>query len=351
MVGLLCYNRATMNKRGLLFFISTLVISALAVASAYYFIFSRNTTTWKKIAPPIISQENLPVSALDGLPVSSTDQMTPQVLGVMIDNHPDARPQSGLTAAKIVYEAPAEGPITRYFALFDSSQTVLKIGPVRSARPYFVDWLEEYSGMYMHCGGSPDGLGKIKLDQVFDMDEMKNGQYFWRDDSRVAPHNLYTKSDLWNKALDKNISKQNRFVAGWKFGEVAANGVSALQGVTITYFSDYVVMWKYDSTSKKYTRYINDVLGVSDDSNIETDNIVIQYVKSQITDDYGRRAITTVGTGSMRLLRDGVSVIGSWRNENNRTRFYNANGQELNLKPGKIWVQVVPEDVKIKIST
>ncbi len=346
-----------MKNRGFKFFLTTLFISALAIVGAYYFIFSKNNVAWKENTNPAVTtstasaSSSILFSALDGLPVSSADEVSPQVVGVMIDNHPDARPQSGITAAKIVYEAPAEGGITRYFALFDSSQDVAKVGPVRSARPYFIDWLEEYSGMYMHCGGSPDGLAKIQADQVFDMDEMKNGQYFWRDDSRIAPHNLYTKSDFWNKALAKNTNKQNKFSTGWKFGDKSNSLNSVVSSVEIDYLQDYVVNWKYDVTNKNYNRFINDQQMTSDGVAVNADNVIVQYVKSKAVDDYGRLDITTAGNGSMRIMRDGISYLGNWRKENGRTRFYDSNGQELNLKPGTTWIQIIPDNIKIKITT
>ncbi len=318
---------------------------------ATYLIWQKDSRkiTWKKEA----TQPSIAVyrSSLDGLPVSSTEKIKPTVVGIMIDNYPDARPQSGLLMAKIVYEAPAEGGITRYFAIFDSEQNIEKVGPVRSARPYFIDWLKEYGGLYMHCGGSPEALIILKKGTVFDLNEMTNGIYFWRDSSRVAPHNLYTNSEKWNKALMARPGDKKTFNNAWQFGEISSSSLELVKSISIEYASDYIVGWRYDENQKNYIRYINGIILSEDKNNLVADSIVIQYVKSQVVDDYGRKEITTDGQGDLRFLRDGTMVRGIWKKENERTRFYNVTGQELNLKPGKIWIQIVPKEINIKIST
>ncbi|EKD43613.1 MAG: hypothetical protein ACD_72C00204G0006 [uncultured bacterium] len=337
-----------MKKKVLIYIILILVIIAVTLVATYYFIFGKNNVVWKNEALPAA-----PVfeSVLDGTNVSSTELINPQVIGVMVDNHPDARPQSGLAQAKIVYEAPAEGGITRFLAIFDANQNIEKIGPVRSARPYFVDLLEEYSGMYMHCGGSPDGLQKIIDDKVFDLNEMYRGSYFWRDENKIAPHNLYTNSELWNKALEKNSSKLVSFSSGWQFGVLSTSTADPVQNIQILYSPDYAVSWTYDQNLKLYTRYLNDVPHTIDGTTLVADDVIVQYVKTRILDDYGRREMTTSGEGDLRLLRDGKMFKGVWKKINNRTRFYDATGSELNLKSGHIWIQLVPNDLQIKIST
>jgi hypothetical protein len=306
-----------------------------------------NKVVWK-IEPP-----QAPItytSILDGQMVSSSEQVNPQVVAVMVDNHPDARPQSGLLSAKIVYEAPAEGGITRYFAIFDASQKVDKVGPVRSARPYFLDWSQEYSGLYMHCGGSPDALDKIKKEQVFDLNEMYNSAYFWRDNSRFAPHNLFTSSELWNKFLSTKKSA-NQFLDGWKFGSLVVANLESVKNIFIEYSPNYSVGWQYIADSQKYQRLINDKKQQEEGVDLLGDSVIIQYVKTQVLDDYGRLGIATNGQGDMRLLRDGLMQRGVWKKISGRTRFYDLSGQELVLKPGKTWIQIVPKDINTKIST
>lgn len=115
------------------------------------------------------------------------------VTAVMIENSVDARPQSGLTDADMVYEAVAEGGITRLVALFQEGQAPL-IGPIRSARPYYVEIARTFDASFVHAGGSDDGLAKIKELGIKDMSAFESNGTYDRVDYRAAPHNLYSTS-------------------------------------------------------------------------------------------------------------------------------------------------------------
>ncbi|MFA6547329.1 MAG: DUF3048 domain-containing protein [Candidatus Magasanikbacteria bacterium] len=339
-------NKIVNNKKFFNIFLVVFVVIVLLAVSYFIWQSFDHKISWKKfVTPPVVFY-----SSLDGLPVSSTQKVSSTVVGIMIDNHPYARPQSGLLSAKIVYEALVEGGITRYFAIFDSEQNVEKVGPVRSARSYFIDWLQEYGGLYMHCGGSPEALDRLRKESIFDLNEMFRGAYFWRDDNKFAPHNLFTNSENWNKALLAFPEDKNIFNNTWQFGELSSSSLEMVKNISIEYSSDYAVGWQYDENLKNYGRYINGAVEQENQINLTADSVVIQYVKSRVIDDYGRREITTDGQGDLRLLRDGVMARGIWKKENGRTRFYDNAGQELNLKAGKIWVQVVPLDTEIKIT-
>lgn len=339
-----------MNKQYIKYF--GLLISLILIGVGGFVLFqnfTNNKITWKQ-APTDLIVPTLYYSALDGSVVSSSEQINPSVVGVMIDNHPFSRPQSGLNAAKVVYEAPAEGGVTRYLAIFDSLQEVEKVGPVRSARPYFLEWIKEYSGLYMHCGGSPEALSKIENENLFALNEFFNGQYYWRDNNHEAPHNLFTNSDNWNKYLAESERVQS-IRNGWVFGNINSVTSSAVSAIEIQYDSNYSVEWKYNVDSALYHRYVNGKVQQEDTVVLMANNVIVQYVRSKVLDDYGRKEIATDGQGEVRLLRDGKMIIGIWKKENDRTRFYDLAGTELNLKAGKIWVQIVPNEVSLKITT
>ena len=112
----------------------------------------------------------------------------------IVENSEAARPQSGLNAADIVYETMAEGGIPRFIALFQSGDAQ-KIGPIRSARSYFLDISKEYNLPFAHCGGSAEALDEIKNENLMSMNEMTNASTYWRDSIRKAPHNLYTSTE------------------------------------------------------------------------------------------------------------------------------------------------------------
>ena len=235
-------------------------------------------------------------SQLDGSPVINESDQVPAVLGVMIDNFSDARPQYGLTEAMIVYEALAEGGITRFLAIFSEKQTVEMVGPVRSARPYYLDWLDEYGGaMYMHVGGSPEALELIDKYEVFDINEFYRGWYFWRSTNRTAPHNTYTSTELWGKAYDKYFEYHNEEdYDGWLFQKIencideCVNKID----VPIAPWNSYHAVWSFDKLTQKYIRFQGgEQMFEMDGKEIYADTVIVQMVNAKVTDEIGRKKL------------------------------------------------------------
>ena len=137
---------------------------------------------------------------LDGRVVAKEDaELLP--IGIMIENLPTVRPQSGLSQAQVVYEALVEGFSTRFLVVYDPKELPDLIGPIRSSRPYYLEWISEYDGLYVHAGGSPESLAAIDGLGIKDLNALFKGQYFWRDHSQSAPHNLYSSRELIDKAV------------------------------------------------------------------------------------------------------------------------------------------------------
>ena len=294
-------------------------------------------------------------NGLDGKAVNAKADSVLQVVGVMIDNHPDALPESGISQAKIVYEAPVEGGLTRYLAIFDSRQTVAEVGPVRSARAYFLDWLQEYgNGLYMHSGGSPEALSAIKAKNIFDANEFFLGQYYWRSTERQAPHNLYTSSENWQKISGK---KDNLFTANkaWKYTGIVGKTIAGKSKITIPFSESYEATWTYDAKALNYWRSINDEKEMDKDgTEVRARNILIQItsVKEINGDDKGRVEIVTVGSGEAIILKKGAVIYGTWKKKSlgDGTRFYDKNKKEVRLAPGNTWVEVVPTTVNVQVT-
>ena len=140
-------------------------------------------------ASSVVDTEAKAISNLDGTEVSSS-LANRHPLAVIVENHPDARPQFGLFEASLVYEALTEGGITRYMAIY-GPRDAAKIGPVRSARTYYVDWLSEYDAFFAHAGGAQNALTKIVKDNIKDL--LHNQSAYWRETGKVAlEHTLYT---------------------------------------------------------------------------------------------------------------------------------------------------------------
>lgn len=297
-------------------------------------------------------------SQLTGLGVRTEAEVAPAVIAVMVDNHPEAMPISGLNEAAIIYEAPVEGAFTRFMAIYPAMATAEKVGPVRSVRPYYLDWLAEYGdGLYMHCGGSAEGLAALKARKIFDANEFFRGPYFWREPGRTAPHNLYTSAEKWQKYLvDYGPSRASSSPwSGWLFSDkILDNASEAVGFIKIKYGAGFVVGWKYNPETKNYERYFNEEKFLDDQGRpVVANNIIIQYVPVKVLDEIGRLQIDTIGDGGARVLRDGKMTRGVWRKAGltSRTRFYDSAGQEISLQPGRVWVLLVPEKAEVEIGT
>jgi len=309
------------------------------------------------------------VSGLDGKAVRNKAETSARVVGIMVDNHPNARPESGVAKAKIVYEAPVEGGLTRYLAIFDSKQNVAEAGPVRSARPYFLDWLQEYgNALYLHSGGSPEALAEIKTRNIFSANEFFYGSYYQRSKDREAPHNLYTKTENWKKFFDKYGSKKELFIAskGWKYSKLVGKTIAGKSELKIPYGSANMVSWVYDAKKLDYVRSVNNKPEIDKDgAAVRARNILVQIteVKEINGDAKGRVEITTIGGGEAIILKKGSVTYGTWKKPSSesalpgvalaktgRTRFYDKNKKEVVLAPGNTWVEVVPKETNILVT-
>lgn len=291
---------------------------------------------------------------LDGVCVETGSEVNPKIVAVMVENHSEARPQSGLSQASVVYEAPVEANYTRFLLIFPANASVSEVGPVRSARPYYLDWLSEYGdAQYMHVGGSQEALDRIKQFGLNDLNEFYRGWYYWRSDRRSAPHNVYTSSELWGKALlayDDNYTDQN--FSGWKFNTSTVANTETVNDIVISFLPPvYEAVWKYNTSTNQYVRYqMNQPHTDYDGIPIVADNVIVQKVTSQVLDSVGRLAIDTIGTGEVIVFQNGNMITGTWKKDGreSRTRFYDANNNEIKLNPGKIWIEVANERTGVR---
>ena len=291
-------------------------------------------------------------SAFNGVCVDTGSEVHTDLVAIMIENHPAARPLSGITKAKVVYEAPVEANITRFMALFEKNADVEKVGPVRSARPYYLDWLSEWGNpMYMHVGGSPSAMEQIKERNIFDIDEFNRGWYFWRSEHRVAPHNTYTSEKLWNKAWDDYGDNLNtELIPTWKFDDAPACEHKCISELTIDFAGDtFKPTWKYVSSTQKYVRHLfGKPEKTLDGKTIAADTIIVQHVFSQIIDEIGRKRIETGGTGKVQIFQKGHVIKGTWEKQlREKTKWLDVDGNEIRLNPGTIWIEVTPQDAEL----
>lgn len=270
---------------------------------------------------------------------------------VMVENAPQARPQTGLGEADIVYEILAEGEITRFAAVYQSHSPKV-IGPVRSIRPYFVEIGDGFDALIVHAGWSQDAMNMIADRGLAHFDEVYgDGAYYWRSSDRKMPHNLYTSIEKIRQGAEKK-----KFRATWN-GPVlhflqpdeTPGGVQALK-VTIPYLQGYGVAYEYDAQTGLYKRFMEGKPHTDAETGqqLTAANVLICESKHRIVDDAGRRDVDVFGPGKGYMLQKGKMQPISWVRQGGIIRA-DANGKELPLVPGQTWVQVVPEGTKIAV--
>ncbi len=280
-------------------------------------------------------------------------------IAVMIENHFAARPQSCYNKADLVYETLAEGGITRTMAFFWGHKCD-KIGPVRSARQYFIEWLMPFDPLYMHIGYAATTDPRTNAGgslHTYNIKTLNKGGTFWRDHSRYAPHNAYTSTDLLYKMAPLyGYTGKPIEITPWKFKRDLPIDQRGKGPNVSMYFYDrlrnggiYDISWKYDRTKNIYYRYnkTTPYLDASTGEKVYAHNLIIERVKMvPAYDNHAHVIITTTGQGNAIILRDGLVLEGTWKKTGKRARtmYYDKDGNEIEFNRGVTWIEAVPKD-------
>ncbi len=272
---------------------------------------------------------------------------------VMTENTKVTLPQYGLNHADIIYECPVEGGITRLMAVYQDYKNMEKVGNVRSCRLYYVYFAKEFDAVYFHAGESKYALHVLNSSYIDNVDGItgKGGAYYYRDNSRRAPHNLYTTGEKLSSAiktygyetkLAKNYVPHYRFTTEdvpnlLKDGQKAA--------VVKLYYVDAKPWFEYNKKDGLYYRFEfgKEQVDGTDNSQIAVKNIIIQNCVSSLMDSSnGTLDINYMSGGDGMYITNGRAVPVTWRRESadDITRYYDENGDEIVLNPGKTWVAV-----------
>jgi hypothetical protein len=302
----------------------------------------------------------------------------------MIENHQDARPQLGLSRADVVYEAVAEGGITRFMAAFycDAVRDNVTIGPVRSARTYFLDWASEYSKfpVYVHVGGAntpnkANALGQIEDYGWAGYNDMNqfglSVKECQRDDSALKDANnishvatehtmhCFTQA-LWKLAEKRGFTSKDPKGAEWtdtftpwKFEDPSPAKEPTARVISFDFWKDftqYAVKWEYDTFGNVYKRSNAGVshIDYTTKKPLETRNLVLQYVKETGPIDAEKHMLYgTTGTGKATIFKDGTKIEGKWSKKDrlSRTVFTDNAGKEIKFSRGKIWIEALPSTI------
>ncbi len=293
-----------------------------------------------------VAEESV-VYPLTGLEADK-NKLAQRPVSVMINNHPAARPQSGLTKADIVYEVLAEGNITRLLAIFQSDIPDI-IGPVRSARPYYIDLSKGYDALYIAHGYSPDAQVKLLNGEVDSLNGMEyDGTLFWRADHRKAPHNSYISKENILEGAESNQYGVTADVKPFEF--FSEEEIQNLEGEQANKFvikydnsQTWQATYEYNQTEKTYSRYSNNEQTADFESGdpVKLTNIFVVEMDHGIIDDYGRRGIDLTSGGKALLLQNGLMQEVEWVNEDGRILAVK-DGKTLKLVPGRTWINIVP---------
>ena len=302
-------------------------------------------------------------------------------LGVMIENHQDARPQSGISFSDVTYEAVAEGGITRTLNVYYCQDAGI-IGPVRSARTYFMDFISEYGDypLYAHVGGanSPglaNALGQIEdysWANYNDMNQFSIGfPVFWRDQNRLGhdtatEHTMYsTTSKLWTFAADKRkLTATNKDGEKWdtdfvKYTFKDGSAEADSQNINIQFWNDpaYAVDWKFDKQRNIYLRNNGGQPHIDRNTKkqLTASSIVALFMTEKHADDgYENNAhllYGTKGAGKALIFQNGKEIKGTWKkaSRTGHTIISDQSGKDLEFTRGKIWFEILPTDADVKV--
>ncbi len=295
-------------------------------------------------------------STLDGTMVTP-EKANVRPLAVMIENHPQARPQTGLADASIVYETLAEGGITRFMAIYGPSVPDTA-GPVRSARTYYVDWAQDYNALYTHFGGANDALKKIKNDGVADIDGMKLSGYFWRKwypGVTGSEHTAFTNpTKLYQYAASKKWPTEGNFTKYTFKDDIAIAERPSTGTLSIDYSgnSNFAAKFTYDQATNTYSRYMAGIAHKDriTGKQISSKNIIVQYTKEIYKSGKKDHDLQTVGTGIAKIYLDGKEINGTWSKSNTKARtiFKDESGNQIVFNRGQTWIAVVRPNAPVK---
>lgn len=291
---------------------------------------------------------------LDGVEVASDAENNRWPVGVMIENLVGVRPQYGLSDASVIYETLAESGVTRFLVVYDGpGHDLPKIGPVRSARPYYLEWISEYDGLYAHAGGSPEALQAISGLGIKAINGIAGGyQYFWRDTTIAAPHNLFTNSEQLARALNTfgltDTKPQYRPSLFKDDATQAELPTDNKVNPTIDFSSaSYEVHYEFDADRDTYRRFNGGVQQIDANTGepLRAHNIAVLRVPAEtFLGEKGRIQLDVTGEGELLVFQDGTVIKGTWKKQSRdfRTEFYDANGKEIYFNRGLTWMEIVP---------
>ncbi len=336
------------KKLTIIFIIVGILLIVSGVVSAVYLSQKpAEQTVTKKPAPKPAPEPEKYYSPLTGSLVDSYDKTTQAVTGIMIENSPDARPQSGLKNSGVVFEAIAEGGITRFLVIYQDEKPQL-IGPVRSVRMYYVDWIAAFNASIGHIGGSSAALAEVRNGSYRDIDQFFNSGAYWRATDRFAPHNVYTsfeRLDALNQSKGYTSSTFTGFTRKDSIASTAPTATSIDVTISGPLFNSH---YAYNATTNTYDRSEGGVPHLDrEDGQISPRTVVvINVIETTVFEDGYRESINAIGSGKATIFQDGTVQEVNWKKASkaDQIKFTDASGVDVPLARGQTWITAIPEN-------
>lgn len=285
-------------------------------------------------------------SQLTGEEVSEEASNTP-ILAVMIENSEEARPQTGLDSAGIVFETVTEGGITRYLALYQIDPPK-EVGPVRSLRPAYVNWLSGFDASVAHVGGSATALQMVDQLEIKSLSQFSYPEPYYRVPDRIAPHNMYASIKDLRKLQEKlKYDKKSDFSEIPRSEDSPAETPDAKK-ITIDFSGpSFLAEFRYEKSSNSYKRFLAGLPHIDADTNkpISVKNLVVIKIAGNHSEN-----LKALSSGEALVFKDGSVVKAKWeqKDENSRIKITDETGNEIALNRGDTWISAVPKDRPVK---
>lgn len=347
-----------MNKKIILTIIGIICIISIAICSAILYNKSRNDAEF--LGTDIINEEsnnsNTIVAGLDGI---KTFTGSDRPIAVMIDNNKYAMPQAGLNDAYIVYEIIVEGGESRLMPVF-KGVNLEKIGPVRSARHYFLDYALENNAIYVHFGWSPQAESDISDLRVNNINGISQStSEFWRVKDKKSPHNVATSTEkILSIAKTKgyNTTSNTTSVLNYTTEDINLEEGKLAEKVTIPYSDSNIVKWVYNQENKKYVRYSKSEKQTdwTTGEDITTKNIIVEFIANSTLNDgenKGRQTMNTIGSKNGYYITNGkaIAIKCEKTSRSSKTKYKDLEGNEIKVNDGNTFVQICPINAKVTL--
>ncbi len=305
-------------------------------------------------APTTKPQEVVIRNPLTGEPGYNKALLKNRPVFVVVENHPDARPQWGLTSSDIVWEMVAEGGITRMLLMYaDSSRIPEKVGPIRSARHYFVDLAEGFDGIFVHWGYSPLAKSQIENHDVDNINGLVDN-YFYRDSSRgvSSEHTGYTTDEAIAKAIENKeyrTTLEKGYESPFKFNSKIKALSSPCTELKVAFSSSYTYTYTYDKENNVYLSKLNGTNFVDSEGTQQNfENIIICYTNISSLNDSKGRVDFDFSEGEGIYVSNGSYTDITWKKGESADmlKLYNKNGDELSLNTGRTYIAIMDNSAK-----